>query len=99
MNTKANQGIYALLIVSQNKRYVGSSGNIIARWERDHLPALRRNKHNNEALQSAFNDYGEANIRLVALEEISDATLLPERERFWICHNMELGLSVNKSRS
>lgn len=51
-------GIYKIINLKNNKIYFGSSNNLYKR-SADHFSALRKGKHENKHLQSAFNKYGE----------------------------------------
>ena len=51
-------GIYIILCLANDYRYVGQSSNIASRFA-EHKRNLRRNKHSNECLQQDFNFYGE----------------------------------------
>lgn len=51
-------GIYCIINLVNNKRYIGSSTNIRVRlWK--HRSLLRHNKHDNQHLQNSWNKYGE----------------------------------------
>ena len=50
-------GIYQILNIINNKRYIGSSSNLIKRNNR-HLDELIKNKHCNLHLQNSFNKHG-----------------------------------------
>ena len=50
------QGIYWIINWLNLKRYIGSAKDIEGRWK-DHLKELRKNKHGNPHLQSAWNKY------------------------------------------
>lgn len=51
-------GIYCIINLVNNKRYIGSSINIRVRlWK--HRALLRHNKHENQHLQNSWNKYGE----------------------------------------
>jgi group I intron endonuclease len=75
-------GIYCILNILNNKRYIGYSQNINKRWTR-HKNDLRRNKHDNSYLQNAWNKYGEENFEFVILEKCQ-AEFLKEREVYYI---------------
>lgn len=51
-------GVYEIVNTVNGKRYIGSSIGLVCRL-REHLNLLRRCKHHNKHLQSAFNKYGE----------------------------------------
>lgn len=56
--TDMNSGVYWIVNRANNKRYLGSSGNLKNRW-REHKSKLKRGCHDNYHLQSAWNIYGE----------------------------------------
>lgn len=75
-------GIYCIINIKNSKRYIGSSKNIRQRlWS--HRSKLRKNKHDNAHLQSAWNKYGEQNFDYYILEKCEEKMLL-EREQWYI---------------
>lgn len=75
-----NCGIY--LIVAPNGRvYIGSSKNLIKR-QKQHFYKLRNNKHHCQALQNAWNKYGEL-IKFVVIQYCQEIELI-ENEQNWI---------------
>lgn len=77
-------GIYAIVNTLNNKKYVGSSGNLRKRY-RQHFNELSKNKHINIHLQRAFNKYGKDAFEFWILEEcenIRDTLLTIEQK--WI---------------
>jgi group I intron endonuclease len=68
MNTfMATCGIYRIINKINDKFYIGSSDNIERRFSR-HLLDLKKNKHDNQHLQNAWNKYGkEASISIFAI--------------------------------
>ncbi len=75
-------GIYMISNKINKKKYIGQSVNIDKRI-REHFNSLRKNKHQNNHLQSAFNKYGEYNFEVKILE-ICSAENLNEREKYYI---------------
>lgn len=75
-------GIYCIKNLVNGKIYVGQSINVDGRW-RQHLSHLRKNTHNNEHLQDAWNKYGKENFDFQIIE-ICDVDKLDIRERYWI---------------
>lgn len=73
-------GIYVILNTINNKRYIGSSKNILQRL-RQHRHQLRHNIHCNKHLQSSFNKYGE-NIFIMSKIEFCDDLI--EKEKYYI---------------
>lgn len=75
-------GIYCIINLVNQKRYIGSSKNISQRlW--CHRANLRHNKHENKHLQNAWNKYGEDMFQYFVLEKC-DEEILIEREQFYI---------------
>ena len=66
-------GIYEIVNITNNNRYIGSSINIRSR-KNAHYNQLRKNKHPNPHLQKAFNKYGEVNFCFNVLEEMEEDT-------------------------
>ncbi len=61
-------GIYAISNNVNNKSYIGLTNNLNRR-KREHFSKLRKNKHKNKHLQSAWNKYGEENFTFDVLKE------------------------------
>mgnify|MGYP000886959842 CR=1 FL=1 len=59
-------GVYQIVNKLNGHKYIGSSINIWTRWGR-HLSDLRKNKHDNNYLQNAWNKYGEDNFEFGVL--------------------------------
>lgn len=75
-------GIYCIINLKNNKRYIGSSKNIRLRlW--GHRAELRHNHHDNKHLQNAWNKYKESNFDYFIIETCSEDKLL-EREQYYI---------------
>jgi group I intron endonuclease len=75
-------GIYKIVNLINEKRYVGSSVDIIGRFFH-HQCNLRHNHHPNKHLQNAWNKYGENNFDFIIIEECLESNLL-ERESYWM---------------
>ena len=67
------------------KVYIGQSKNMNKRKNK-HFTLLRRNKHNNKHLQSAWNKYSEKNFVFEIIESFESyyPDTINEREIFWI---------------
>jgi len=100
-------GIYLILSIYDYKIYVGQSKDVELRLYA-HKNKLKKNKHHNKHLQSAYNKYGISNFIFQIVEECPEQ-LRDVRERFWIDefnamnrefgYNRECGGSLNKSPS
>ena len=90
-------GIYTITNLVNGKIYVGSStSDFDKRWWR-HLSYLRANKHKNPHLQSAYNKYGEFNLKFEILDEC-EPELCVGLEQYWInllgVTNRNLGYNI-----
>ncbi len=75
-------GIYCILNLNNNKRYIGSSNNIRKRlWK--HRSLLRHCKHENDKLQNSWNKHGEDCFEFSILETCAMEFLL-EREQYYL---------------
>lgn len=75
-------GIYCIINIYNNKRYVGSSKCISSRlWK--HRSMLRHNNHDNQHLQNAWNKYGEGKFDYYILEKCQEE-VLEDREQYYI---------------
>jgi group I intron endonuclease len=87
--------VYAVVVGLLLKAYIGSTVRPERRWIKEHLPALKRNRHENKELQRAFNELGEDEFYYVMVEAVDDVANLPEREEFWIVEFKKLGAAFN----
>lgn len=76
-------GIYCIINVKNQKRYVGSSKNLFGRLTK-HFSILRHNKHENARLQNSWNKHGEDNFDYYILEFCDNEDMLVKREQFYI---------------
>lgn len=81
LNLPNSSGIYQILNLIDNKRYVGSSINIKGRLNK-HISYLKRNIHTNALLQNAFNKYGIENFSFLVLELTSIEDLLIYEQKY-----------------
>lgn len=75
-------GIYCIENKINHKRYIGQSKHIFKRWI-NHRGLLRDNKHENDHLQRAYNQYGVRNFMYYILE-LCEESDLDEKEISWI---------------
>jgi group I intron endonuclease len=75
-------GIYQIVNLITEKRYVGYASNIGVRWN-GHKYDLRNKKHGNPYLQKAWNKYGSENFRIKLLQECSKDKLCLY-EDYWV---------------
>jgi group I intron endonuclease len=72
-------GIYCITCIPTNKKYIGSSIDMMIRWN-SHLISLLINKHSNKKLQADFNKYGlinfSFNVLVMAERNITKQRLL-----------------------
>lgn len=77
------RGIYKIINVVNNKFYVGSAVDFTRR-KRVHWWNLRRGKHANKHLQSAWGKYGEDSFKFLIVEELPDDADLLAAENIWL---------------
>lgn len=65
-----HSGIYEILNIVTNKRYIGMSKCIQYRWD-NHKQDLKNNRHSNPHLQESYNKYGKECFQFKILEHIS----------------------------
>jgi len=91
---KRRSGIYVIRNTINDRYYVGSTVDKRTRWAY-HRWCLRRNKHPNPHLQSAWNLYGEDNFEFVWVQDVPEDQLL-DVEQGWLDTN-ENGYNIAKS--
>ena len=74
-------GIYCIINILNNKKYIGSSRNIYSRWYK-HRANLRGGYHPNSYLQSAWNKYGEENFHFLILCRCPEESLLETEQNY-----------------
>lgn len=88
--------IYVCLCTTTNKRYIGSALNGLRRYK-EHIDALKKERHHNRYLQNAWKKHGEAVFTWAILEECVENDLL-DREQHWINHfdsaNSKFGFNI-----
>lgn len=81
-NLSNKSGIYCILNLKNQKKYIGSSKNLYERIQ-VHLSSLKRGSHFNNYLQNSFNKYKKDNFIYIILE-YCDIKELKKREQFYI---------------
>jgi hypothetical protein len=95
---KGKSGIYCILNIQSNKKYIGSSTNLWQRLQK-HFSLLRHNKHENVILQNSFNKHGEKFFMCFCLEFVEKENLL-EREQYYInTFNCSFNITKNVIRN
>jgi len=85
-NYKRRTGVYCITNIINNKKYIGSSFNIIHRFN-DHKSALRTNINKNPLMQKDWDEYGESKFAFSILEELSPTLTVDDyrkHEADWI---------------
>jgi group I intron endonuclease len=80
--TGLGSGVYKITCIIEDKFYLGGTRNIRARWK-EHLNALRRNRHSSPKLQQAFNAHGEGSF-LLSVVELCPRLDLKNKEQFYL---------------
>jgi group I intron endonuclease len=93
-------GIYFIISLNDNKRYVGRSIDIHRRLN-EHKRELRKNIHDNKHLQNAWNKYGASNFIFVPFLFCDVETAIIEEQRQLDFYNNQEGgrLLFNISKS
>lgn len=91
-----SSGIYQIRCIPTGKIYIGSAVSLRDRWDK-HRASLRKGKHRNIHLQSAWDKYGEESFEFLILELVGRAGLL-EAEQAWIdktkCTDRTIGFNI-----
>lgn len=81
----SNVTIYAILCKRNGYRYVGATGNTVARrWKGSHRSHLRAGGHSNAKMQAAWSRFGENSFVIESLEIGVPYVDAAKREAFWI---------------
>ena len=80
-DTIKRSGIYKIIHKDSGKYYLGSSKDIQHRWQ-EHKNELRKNKHCNDYLQSAWNKYGEYAFEFIIVELVDNKNLLTIEQKY-----------------
>lgn len=95
--TTIKTGIYLIENLVNNKKYVGQSKNIYARWSGHRCDS----KEKNLPLYFAMRKYGLENFKFSILEEC-DISDLPKKEDYWITYYNSYvpnGYNVNRAEA
>ena len=76
-------GIYAIVHRPSGRRYIGSSVNVRGRFHH-HTWALKRSRHPNTALQTAWAADGREAFEFVLLERVNEVAMLVRREQAYL---------------
>lgn len=90
-------GVYMLLNLQTDARYVGSAARSLSLRKAEHLYRLRRGDHRNAHLQASWNKHGEAAFVFVVLENCPPEVCL-EREEVWYQRFKEQGCALYNKR-
>ena len=74
--------IYQIRNLCDDKRYIGSSRNLVWRWK-SHRKYLNLGKHSNRYLQRAWRKHGELSFAFEVLDDCSERKRR-KREQFWV---------------
>ena len=89
-------GVYRIRCKRNGMIYVGSAGNLQARWDL-HRRKLRAGLHHNPHLQNAWKVYGESCFEFVVLQYVELGRLL-DTEQLWIdrtgCTDRRIGFNI-----
>jgi group I intron endonuclease len=83
-------GIYSILNIGNNKRYIGQAVNV-GRRVKEHMGSLLKGTHHCKYLQRAFAKYGAAGFTSEVLEECPQAALTG-REQYWMDYHKDRGI-------
>lgn len=73
-------GIYCITNIADGTIYIGSSKNCPRRWT-EHRGELRKNRHCNRHLQSAWNKYGEGCFSFAIIEQCAESELYAKEQQ------------------
>ncbi len=91
-------GVYAIRNTRSGESYIGSSVNVDRRWAL-HVSALKRHRHSNKRLQTAWNQDGSAVFALEILERLPpDPRSLDQAERLWFERSGSQGIALYAAR-
>jgi group I intron endonuclease len=88
-----NCGVYAIVNTINNHRYIGSSCDIIKRWQR-HQEQLRNGNHHSRYLQRAWNLWGGENFEFLFLLQCDRKVRLEREQEYMATHHPEYNMAV-----
>jgi hypothetical protein len=91
-------GIYEIFCSKTQKRYIGSSKDIGARF-RQHFALLIQNKHHSEKLQHDWNQYLPSSFEFRVVEEVGDVSSLLAVEQSYLVRYNSFNDGYNSSPS
>jgi group I intron endonuclease len=101
-NNLTGTGIYELKCIQSSKVYIGSSKNIRRRIV-EHVNLLKKNKHDNNYLQKAWNKYGEKSFCFNCIEPLPKKTSkknILKKEQYYLDviqpWNDKIGFNINR---
>ena len=80
---KGKSGIYKIKNKKTNQLYIGSAIDLFQRGKR-HLSNLKRKKHNNSKLQTAYNKYGKNTFSFILITAVTNKKDLVKVEQKYI---------------
>lgn len=93
------RGVYAIINLRTNVRYIGSAKNIYSRW-REHKKFLRKGTHKNHYLQNSWNKHGESCFSFFVIEECNFEYLIETEQKYIDFYEKNGGIyNLNKNAS
>lgn len=93
---KRTSGVYAIICTVNDRRYVGSSGGIEARWAQ-HRFALRHGKHGRPEMQADWDEHGEQAFSFTLLETHASKEEREAVEQRYMDEARAAGLAYNSA--
>jgi group I intron endonuclease len=90
------RGVYAITCIPNGRRYIGSSGNVKARWAQ-HRSELRHGKHLRSELQADWDAYGAQAFEFTFLQSYSSEEERHSLEQQYMDEAKALGLAYNSA--
>lgn len=97
--SKLTSGIYAIINIITNVKYIGSAKNIFRRWG-EHKKFLKKGTHKNKFLQNSWNKHGELFFDFVTLELCDFCELIEKEQKYLDFYILDGGVfNLNKNVS